>query len=47
MVCDTHIPQKSVIGKDPGSQLDNLWFVLVVEIAFHESFVEFNDLTEG
>lgn len=47
MVGDTHISEQTVIRNDTFAELDDAWFVLVMQVAFHEAFADFDDLTKS
>lgn len=47
MIGDAHVPEESVVRNDALAKLDDAWFVLVVEVTFHEALAEFDDLSES
>jgi hypothetical protein len=47
VIGDAHVPEESVVRDDALAKLDDAWFVLVVEVSFHEALAELDDLSQS
>ena len=47
MISKTKVADKTVVFKNIFTQSLDLWFILEMKIAFKESLIQFNDLSQG